>query len=208
MLNNDIEITDITTTKRGLNALFCKNGFLFSVDDMVLYRNDIHIGSCFTRQELDCIYKQSETAKAVDKCYTLLSFRMHSSKELVDKLSKKFDRDTAVSAVEKMLRQGLVDDEKFALLKAEYMLNIKKYSPRQAVAKLGLLGIDRETAQRAVNAYRPEDMPARIARLIEKKYISKISQPEKIVASLVRKGYNYSDIKAALNLINIDLQEY
>ena len=207
MLNN-IEITDITTTKRGLNALFSKSGFLFSVDDMVLYQNDIHIGSCFTRQELDCIYKQSETAKAMDKCYTLLSFRMHSAKELTDKLCKKFDRDTAVSAVERMVQSGLVDDEKFSYMKAEYMLTVKKYSPRQAVAKLLALGIDKETATAAVNAFRPEDMPGQIARIIQKKYISKLSQPEKVVASLVRKGYNYSDIKAAMAQINIDLQEY
>ena len=202
----DIRITDITLTKRGLNALFCDKGFLFSVDDMVLYKNDIKLGSCFTRQELDCIYKESETAKAVEKCYTLLSMRMHSSKELADKLQRKFDRETALAAVEKCRENGLVDDEKFALLKAEYMLNVKKYSQRQAVAKLLRLGIDKETAHSVVNRFAPRDIPGQIAEIIQKKYASKLNRPDKVTAALMRRGFKYGDIKAAMKLLDIDTE--
>ena len=135
MLNN-ITITDITRTKKGYKALFAGDEFLFSVDDVVLYQNNIHTGSCLSQQELGCISKQSTNAKAVDKCYTYLSARMLSKKELYDKLCRHYDSDTARYAVNKMEELELVDDYAFAQMKAEYLLNVKKQSFSAIKAKL------------------------------------------------------------------------
>ena len=101
MLNN-IKITDIKKTKKGLNALFCDGGFLFSVDDLALYQNHIEIGSRLSQIEIDRLAKQSTMAKATDKCYTLLGLRMHGKRELQNKLLKFFDADTAAAAVDNM----------------------------------------------------------------------------------------------------------
>ena len=152
MLNN-ITITDITRTKKGFNALFSGDRFLFSVDDVVLYRNNINIGSCFSQQELSCIEKQSTAAKAVDKCYTLLSTRMHSRKELYDKLCRFYDSETARSAVRKMEELELVDDFRFATLKAEYMLNVKKQPFSAIRRKLSSLGVDKDIIDNVILSF-------------------------------------------------------
>ena len=207
MLNN-ITITDITRTKKGFNALFSEDGFMFSVDDVVLYKNNINIGSCFSQQELTCIEKQSLTAKAVDKCYTLLANRIHSRKELYDKLCRFYDGETAAAAVEKMEELGLVDDEKFAYLKAEYLLNVKKQSFRAIKRKLSSLGVDKNIIDNVLLNFRAEDQAEEILYLLRTKYATRLSRPEKVVASLVRKGFRYGEIKKAMELSDIFLQEY
>ena len=205
---NSTKITDIKTTKKGLNALFSEGEFLFSVDDMVLYENNIQIGSCLTQQELACISKQSQNSKAVDKCYTLLSYRMHSRKELYDKLCKNFDSDTANFAVNKMEDLGLIDDEKFAELKAEYLLHVKKYSIAAIKLKLSSLGIDKNIINSVLLNFELDNQIEDIVKLLQTKYSQKLSQPQKVMASLIRKGFRYGEIKEAMNTLEINLQEY
>ncbi|MBQ7903752.1 MAG: RecX family transcriptional regulator [Oscillospiraceae bacterium] len=207
MLNN-IKITDITRTKKGFNALFAGEEFLFSVDDVVLYKNNIQIGSCFTQQELACISKQSLDTKAVDKAYALLSSRMHSRKELYDKLLRKFEPENARYAVNKMEELGLVDDAAFAQMKAEYLLNVKKQSFSAIKMKLASLGIDKDIIDSVLLSFELDNQTDDITRLLQTKYSSKLSQPEKVVASLLRKGFKYGEIKQAMNNLQIDLQEY
>ncbi|MBR4036399.1 MAG: RecX family transcriptional regulator [Oscillospiraceae bacterium] len=207
MLNN-IKITDITKTKKGFNALFADDEFLFSVDDIVLYRNNIQIGSCFTQQELACISKQSQDTKAVDKAYTLLSTRMHSKKELYDKLLRKFEPENARYAVDKMEELGPVDDAAFAQLKAEYLLNVKKQSLSAVRLKLSSLGIDKDIIDSVLFSFELDNQIDDITRLLQTKYRSKLSAPDKVIASLMRKGFKYGEIRQALDNLNINLQEY
>ncbi len=206
MLNN-IKITDITKTKKGFNALFADEEFLFSVDDVVLYKNNIEIGSCFSQQELSCIRKQSADAKAVDKCYTLLAARMHSKKELYVKLCRTFENDSAAYAVEKMQQLGLVDDRRFALAKAEYLLNVKNYSFSAVKAKLYSLGVDKDIAESVLLNFGEQSQTEDIVYLLKKKYTNKLDNPQKVMASLLRKGFKYNEIKKAMEYVNIDLQE-
>ena len=207
MLNN-IKITDITKTKKGFNALFAEDEFLFSVDDVVLYRNNIQIGSCFTQQELACISKQSQDTKAVDKAYTLLSSRMHSKKELYDKLLRKFEPENARYAVDKMEDLGLVNDETFAQMKADYLLNVKKQSLSAIRIKLAGLGIDKDIIDSVLLNFELDNQIDDITRLLQTKYRSKLSTPDKVVASLLRKGFKYGEIRQAFDNLHINLQEY
>ena len=127
MLNN-ITVTDITKTKKGLNALFSENGFLFSVDDMLMAQYKIEIGSCFSQQELTLLYEKSNTNKAVQKAYSLLSYRSHSRYELYTKLCRNFDETSAAATCDKMEEYGLVNDEEYCRAKAEYLITVKKCS--------------------------------------------------------------------------------
>lgn len=204
---NDIKITDIKKTKKGLNALFCDGGFLFSVDDLVLYQNHIEIGSRLSQAEVDALAKQSTMTKATDKCYTLLGLRMHGKRELQNKLLKFFDIDTAAAAVDKMEEMGLIDDEKFAFAKADYMINIKKSSLQNTKMKLLSLGIDKDIIDNVLLNF-DESQEDVIKGIIEKKYASKLAQPEKVVASLMRKGFKYGEIKRALEQFDIQTEDY
>ena len=206
MLNN-ITITDIRKTKKGLNALFSENGFLFSVDDMLLVQYKIKTGSCFSQQELTLLYEKSNTSKAVQKAYNLLSYRSHSRSELYTKLCRSFDSDCADAACDKMEEYGLVNDEEYCKAKTEYLINVKKCSLGETRAKLLTLGINKDIIECCMDLYDSDTQVENLRYIIEKKYLSKLDQPQKVIAALMRKGFSYSDIKSALRSMEIETED-
>lgn len=206
MLNN-ITITDITKTKKGLNALFAENGFLFSVDDMLLAQYKIKTGSCFSQQELTLLYEKSNTNKAVQKAYNLLSYRSHSRSELYTKLCRNFDADCAEAACDRMENLGLINDEEYCKAKAEYLINVKKCSLGETRAKLLTLGINKDIIECCIQLYDSDVQAENLRYIIEKKYYSKLDQPQKVIAALMRKGFGYSDIKSALRSMEIETED-
>ena len=205
MLNN-IKITDITKTKKGFNALFSDEQFLFSVDDVVLYRNNIQIGSCFTRQELACISRQSQDAKAVDKAYVLLSSRMHSKKELYDKLLRKFEPESARYAVNKMEELSLVDDGKTAEQVVSRCIS-KGYGIARAKQALYEKRIPKEYWDDALADY-PDQMDAVMEYLRGRLSAdSDEKQMHKAIDALIRRGHSYIVIRKALSQLSFDTDE-
>lgn len=206
MLNN-IQITDITKTKKGLNALFSDDGFLFSVDDMLMVQYKIKIGSCFSQQELTLLYEKSNTNKAVQKAYNLLSYRSHSRYELYTKLCRSFDGDCADKACDKMEEYGLINDGEYCKAKAEYLINVKKCSLCEVKAKLLTLGINKDIIECCMEMYSSDIQAENLRYIIQKKYHSKLDQPQKVIAALMRKGFSYHDIKSALRSMEIETED-
>ena len=133
---------------------------------------------------------------------------MQMPKELYDKLLRKFEPENARYAVDKMEELELIDDFVFAQMKAEYLLNVKKQSLSAIKLKLSSLGIDKDIIDSVLLSFELDNQIDDISSLLQTKYRSKLSQPEKVVASLLRKGFKYGEIKQALNNLNINLQEY
>lgn len=206
MLNN-ITVTDITKTKKGLNALFSENGFLFSVDDMLMAQYKIEIGSCFSQQELTLLYEKSNTNKAVQKAYSLLSYRSHSRYELYTKLCRNFDETSAAATCDKMEEYGLVNDEEYCRAKAEYLITVKKCSLGETRAKLLTLGINKDIINCCTATYDSDIQAENLRYIIEKKYRSKLDQPQKVIAALMRRGFSYCDIKSALSSLEIETED-
>ena len=98
----------------------------------------------------------------------------------------------------------------FAQAKAEYMLNVKKYSLATVRARLSALGIDKEVIEGVLLNFDIDNQIDEIVSIITKKYVSKLSTPEKVVAAMLRKGFKYGEIRRALGKIDIDvdIQEY
>ena len=206
-MSNSITITDITKTKKGYNALFCENGFLFSVDDMLLLQEKIEIGSCFDGQELSLLYQKSNTNKAVQKAYNLLSYRSHSRKELHTKLCRYYDAECADAACDKMEDIGLINDEEYCKAKAEYLINVKKCSLGETRLKLLTLGINKDIIECCMESYDQDTQRENLVRLLQTKYRSRLDNPQKVIASLMRKGFRYGEIRAALKSLDIETED-
>ncbi|MBQ3009352.1 MAG: RecX family transcriptional regulator, partial [Oscillospiraceae bacterium] len=110
--------------------------------------------------------------------------------------------------VDKMTELDLLDDYQFAFLKAEYLLNVKKYSFANIKLKLLSLGVDKDVVESVLLNFGPDNQIEDITRLLETKYSAKLSNPQKVMASLIRKGFKYGEIKQAMEQLEIDLQEY
>ena len=201
MLTTDkgIVITDISKTKKGFNALFSDNEFLFSVDDMILVSHGIVPGETYSVVELEELRKESLENKAVEKCFRYLSDRAHSTRQLYNKLLRYYDEETASSAVKRIEEMGLADDARYRRARAEWLLYSKNKSLVEIDNDLARRGIDRSVRQAAIDEMGVDDQTEQIVRIIRTKYLSRLSQPEKIIAALSRRGFSYREIRERLN---------
>lgn len=144
--------------------------------------------------------------KALNKCADLLSRREHSVKELKTKLLRTVDEKSADRAIERYLEAGYLDDRHFCESLVDYLYNVKKYSANHIRQECYKRGVDGGTVNQVMDGIEIDNTDT-IAQLIESKYSSKLEQEngrEKVIASLQRKGFSYSDIKSAFYRLEQD----
>ncbi|MEG0750598.1 MAG: regulatory protein RecX [Oscillospiraceae bacterium] len=203
---SSVRITEIKETKKGRYALFCDGEFLFSIDDETLSRHRIRVGCELGNESLMQLRAASDYQSAKNKAFDLLALRDHSVHELQMKLERKFDPHTAQLAVEKVGELGLLDDGRFASRYAAELVERRGSSVRAAAAKLREKGIDKQIIEEVLDPYKESEME-RIKALIDKKYSGKLvgkQGREAVFASLARRGFSPSVIRAELSNIEED----
>ena len=162
-------------------------------------QNYINDGTDIDEEQWQELVDSINYRKAVNKCYDLLSRRDHSVKELRQKLLRTVDPDNADKAIEKMLDLGYLDDEKYARTLFRHLYDNKKMSLNFIKREMYMKGIDSFIIE-DVLCENEVDNVANIVELINSKYAGKLqgeNGKQKVMASLARKGFSYSDIKSA-----------
>lgn len=162
-------------------------------------QNYINDGADIDEEQWQELVDAINYRKAVNKCYDLLSRRDHSVKELRQKLLRTVDPDNADKAIEKMLDLGYLDDEKYARTLFRHLYDNKKMSLNFIKREMYMKGIDSFIIE-DVLCENEVDNVANIVELINSKYAGKLqgeNGKQKVMASLARKGFSYSDIKSA-----------
>lgn len=141
---------------------------------------------------------------------TLLSRRAYTEKGLYDKLCTRCDEESAAAAVARMIELNLLDDKDYARRMAADCVNLKGMAPRRAAMELARKGIDRDIIDSTVSELETDPQPA-IARIVKRKYLSYLNDEKgrnKTVNALLRLGYRYGDIAAALRNLADDEDYY
>ncbi|MBR7060364.1 MAG: regulatory protein RecX [Eubacterium sp.] len=159
-----------------------------------------------SEEEWQDLLERINYSKAVNKCFDLLSRRSHSVKELRDKLLKFFDSQTADKAVNQMIEYGYLNDEEYAKELFDYLLNTKKLSKRFIVLEMNKRGISSEIYDNLL-ASADIDNVGTAFDIITSKYLNKLSAEggrQKVISAMVRKGFSYSDVCAALERLDYE----
>ncbi len=157
-------------------------------------------GTEISEEQWELLVRKINYRKAFNKCADLLSRRDHSVKELKEKLLCTADEEAADKAIERFSELGYLNDERFARNLAEHLYKNKNYSDNHVRQELYKRGISREIAAEIIDDSEIDAVET-IITLVEKKYYSKLyadNGREKVVAALMRKGFSYGDVKAAL----------
>ena len=147
--------------------------------------------------------------RAYNKGLDYLSHRPYGTKELIKKLCEKgHEKEAAQKACDRMTELGLLNDEEYARILANNLLDRKNYGIKRIKQELLFRGIDREIVEKTIEAL--DNNPEKsIILVVRKKYLNKLNDEKgrkKAVDGLMRLGYSYSDIKNALNTIT-DLED-
>ncbi len=142
--------------------------------------------------------KDADIARAKEAALRYLSLRAYGERELYTKLSQRYEEHACAAAIAEMCELELLCDETFAIEKAKGMAERGK-TPFEIRQKLAAIGIDRDLAQRTVDAL-DIDGAAAALRLVEKRYMDSLRAGgrQKVMAALARRGFAYRDIVQAL----------
>ena len=139
---------------------------------------------------------ESEVKSAFEKGLDYLGRRMHTKKELCDKLVLKgYEKEVAKKAIEKMEEYRYIDDMLFA---KQFATENKKYSKKMLQEKLYQKGVSRDIVSQIIGDRAPED-EFELCKVAAEKYLK--SKPvktaldlQKLQASLARKGFDFDVI--------------
>ena len=140
---------------------------------------------------------------AENKALNLLKIKDYSKKELFLKLNKVVPQNISKAIVLKMEKLKYVNDLKYAENLAKKLIINKNKGKKLAVLEIIKKGIKEDLAKKAVENLEI-NYEENLKNLILKKYLNKIkdeNSKKKVIASLLRKGHNYSNIINALNLL-------
>ena len=142
---------------------------------------------------------ESEVKSAFEKGADYLETRMHSKKELFDKLLKKnFEKKVILKAIEKLEEYHYIDDKLFA---KQYAEQNKKYSRLMLENKLKQKGVSSDIIS-IISEVRDDFDEIKLCKKQIEKYskgkdLSSKENLQKMYASMLRKGFSFEIIKKA-----------
>ena len=193
-------IIRIEPAKGGKHSLIADDEYVMTVDPDTWYSLDYSDGCEIDEEEFEKLKFLIDSRKAYAQALRYLTLRAHSADELYKKLIKKHSAECSAHAIEKCREIGFIDDEDFAFRYANELFNKKKYGISRIRSELYSKGIDRGIIENVLNSLE-FDFSQSIIEIIEKKYSDCFSDEKgkrRMIAGLMRLGYNYSDIKSAL----------
>jgi len=141
---------------------------------------------------------ESEVKMAFEKASEYLGLRMHTKKELFEKLLKKgYEKAVINKAIEKLEEYHYVDDELFS---KQFASQNNRYSRRMLENKLKSKGVDAETAKSSILLSTDDENEYNLCLKHAKSYVkgkdmSREGMYQKMIASLARKGFDFDLIK-------------
>lgn len=191
--------------------IFIDDEYRLTVDDKYWFSERWHNLKEIDDEELAALEEAVSFRRAFNSALDLLSRRDHTKKELLQKLRQKYPTEACEAAIEKAADLGFVDETRFAENYAHELYEHKHFGLRRIRTELLQKGIDRETAEIALEGL-DKAAENRIILLLRGKYRDALSGDEKArrraMNGLMRLGYSYGEIREALREYDINTEEY
>lgn len=171
-----------------------------TVDELYFSTCGVRDGAELTADEAAEFVRQAQCRRAFNKGVSLLSYQDRTRRQLLERLEPDYGEEAAEAAVDRLEELRLINDARYAETFAAELLRRKKMSPRRIRQELLARGIDRETADGAVDALEC-DTADNLLDLLQTKYRGKFADEKGVrrtVAALQRLGYGYGEIRAAM----------
>ena len=158
-------------------------------------------GAFIDEDTFDKLERMSRQCKAMKKGSELLAYSASSERRLIQRLkSKGIDKESAEFAAARLKSMGAINEG----LDVERAINscLKKlWGEKRIYSDLSAKGYEREYIVSALAEIEPEVFEENCALLLKKKYRTLPTDPaeeKKMIASLVRYGYSFAEIKKAM----------
>lgn len=154
----------------------------------------LEVGKELDMDQIIELQSDDEVEVAYQKALNYLSYRPRSERELMDNLSKhNFSEDVTQKVIERLGRQGLVDDRAFAQTWVENRSDFKPRGRRALRMELHQKGIERDLIDSVLEDIDEDTLAYEAAMKQIRKYRSLDWEDyrRKMIGFLARRGFNY-----------------
>ncbi len=197
-----MRVTDIKqqVKRQDRYSIFVDGKYSFSLSENELLNAGIKIGQEFDEAGLEQLKQTATEDKAMMRAYDLLARRPRSVHEMRDYLKRK---DYEPELIEKILNalseREYLDDEKFAKAWVESRRLLKHTSKRRLQSELQQKRIPADIIARVLEADETDEQEVLKDVVAKKRSQSRYQDDQKLIAYLLRQGFNYDDIKTVLD---------
>ncbi len=197
-----MKITEIQKQKT-YYAVSTEEG-VFEIDGELLRHYRLQEGAEIDGDTLLELHQKSRFRRAYRRACYLLDERDYSYSMMYQKLMRTYqDRELCNSVMQQLVQCGSINDRRYAERLAEYLVVSKRYGIFRARQEMLRRGLEKNLVEDALDGWE-DAVEENIPTVLEKKYARYLTDPkdwkarEKVVAGMARLGYNYRDVKAAI----------
>lgn len=186
--------------RAGRYSIFVDEKYAFSLSDTALLDSKLTTGQEVSSEQVKALKQASVDDKLYNQTLNYLVIRPRSQWEIEFYLQRKKASPTLIQTIlNKLSINKLIDDEAFARAFVNDRRLLRPASRRKIIAELRKKRVTEEAIQAAVGS-EPEDEATALRTIIERKRRqTKYRDNLKLMQYLARQGFNYGDIKNALN---------
>jgi regulatory protein len=204
-----IECRSVAGQRQSL-AIYIDEEFVRWIDVTLFGRNPPFPDTCESLSHFESLFHALEYRLAKEYGLRSLAARSQISSMLRSKFKqKKISEQVTTQILEEFKKAGYLNDEEW--VNDFVTAQIKRHiGPKNIVAKLRMKGLSQSEAERAVQSLTSQDSRLQIKQLLSTKYksrdLSDFKEKQKVVAALMRKGFDLEQIRDVLDL-RFDLEE-
>ncbi len=202
-------ITELSVFKGDTYKLVLDDELTYFVNSTVVSEFLLHKGGELSGDKLAQLQQADNRRKAKKRALYLLGTKQYCYKELLTKLRRSYDEDTARYAADSMRDYGYVNDEEYAPKLADYLIHTKRWGVRKAKYEMLHRGLSEELVENTLAQYSDDDISEEITELLERKYYNKIADYDdrrRTIAALARRGYDYNSVKHCIERLLRDAE--
>ena len=185
-------------------SIFVDDKFSFGLSELGLINSGIKIGQEISEEDLVGYKDTSELDKLYVRVLNLLARRPRSEWEIRDNLKRKHVDPEKIDTILNMLsKRGYVDDKEFATRWVENRRLLKSISRRKLVVELKQKRISEDVISEVIAQDETDELEVLRDEIAKKRRQTRYQEDSKLIAYLARQGYNYGDIKQALEELSL-----
>jgi regulatory protein len=181
-------------------SIFVDDKYSFSLSELALINSELKLGQDISKAELKSFKEESDLDKAYNRVLNLLARRPRSTWEVEDYLKrKKYDTGQIEKVLNKLSDRYLINDLSFANAWVENRRLLKNMSKRRLRQELKAKRVSDEIIDEVMGLDETDELEVLKELVAKKRTQSRYKDDLKLMQYLSRQGFNYSDIKTALN---------
>ncbi len=196
-----MKITNIKAQvkRQGRYSIFVDGKYSFSLSEPELIKSGLKLEQEVTEAGLDELQDRAAEDKAIMRSYDLLARRRRSEWEIRDYLKRKdYEPELIDRVIERLFETKYLDDLQFAKVWVDERRRLSQRSDRQLQAELMKKRIGKDVIDQVLGDSEQSEEAALKELVAKKRKIARYEDDQKLMAFLARRGFNYHQIKSAL----------